>query len=236
MNQLALTVNGKQVNALVAPRTHLADFLREARHLTGTNLGCEQGVCGACTVMIDSVPARSCIIPAVSCHGVAGPASVLPVGWTASFYKEGGVCLSVYNDRRAERRLFLILRVTNGTRHIYVLEAQRLRQNESYSILICEERHGLELSDHLFSNWLSRFPYAGGTHWVSFKYDDLALISMPAIHQPHRGGQTDEVWFRFYIERMQGKVASFVDGRADSTTKCTMAEGDIENVLWRTEV
>ncbi len=71
MNQLALTVNGKQVNALVAPRTHLADFLREARHLTGTNLGCEQGVCGACTVMIDGVPARSCIIPAVSCHGVA---------------------------------------------------------------------------------------------------------------------------------------------------------------------
>lgn len=69
MNQLALTVNGKQVIALVAPRTHLADFLREERHLTGTNLGCEQGVCGACTVMIDGVPARSCIIPAVSCNG-----------------------------------------------------------------------------------------------------------------------------------------------------------------------
>jgi hypothetical protein len=145
-----------------------------------------------------------------------GPVSGLPVGWTASFYKEGGVCLSVYNDKRAERRLFLILRVTNGTRHIYVLEAQRLRENESYTILICEERHGLELSDQLFSNWLSRFPYAGGTHWVSFKYDDLALVSMPAIHQPHRKGQTDEVWFRCYIERMRGKVAAFVDGRYET--------------------
>lgn len=71
MNQLALTVNGKQVVATVTPRTHLADFLREERRLTGTNLGCEQGVCGACTVLIDGVPARSCIISAVSCNGAS---------------------------------------------------------------------------------------------------------------------------------------------------------------------
>lgn len=146
-----------------------------------------------------------------------GPASDLPVGWTASFYKEGGVCLSVYNDKRAERRLFLILRVTDGTRHVYVLEAQRLRQNESYSILICEERYGLELNDSLFFNWLSRFPYTGGTHWMSYNYDDLALIPMPAIHQPHREGQTDEMWFRCYIERMHEKVTSFVNGRHEKS-------------------
>ena len=65
-----LTVNGRPVEADVAPRTHLADFLRERLHLTGTHLGCEHGVCGACTVLIDGVPARSCIAFAAACDGV----------------------------------------------------------------------------------------------------------------------------------------------------------------------
>lgn len=69
MTQLILTVNGKQVSAEVEPRTHLADFLREERGLTGTNIGCEQGVCGACTLMIDGAPMRSCIVYASSCNG-----------------------------------------------------------------------------------------------------------------------------------------------------------------------
>ncbi len=59
MSGLDITVNGKALNVQVEPRTHLADFLREQRMLTGTNLGCEQGVCGACTVMIDGAPMRS---------------------------------------------------------------------------------------------------------------------------------------------------------------------------------
>ena len=53
MKPISLTVNGKPVRASVEPRTHLADFLREHLRLTGTNLGCEHGVCGACTLMID---------------------------------------------------------------------------------------------------------------------------------------------------------------------------------------
>jgi carbon-monoxide dehydrogenase small subunit len=55
--------------AAVEPRTSLADFLREELLLTGTHLGCEHGVCGACTVNIDGAPARSCIIYAVACDG-----------------------------------------------------------------------------------------------------------------------------------------------------------------------
>ena len=66
---ITLTVNGETVAADVAPRQHLADFLRESLHLTGTHLGCEHGVCGACTVMIDGAPARSCIALAVACDG-----------------------------------------------------------------------------------------------------------------------------------------------------------------------
>ena len=69
MSRIALTVNGEAVAAEVAPRMHLADFLREERLLTGTHLGCEHGVCGACTLLIDGVPARSCIAFAVACDG-----------------------------------------------------------------------------------------------------------------------------------------------------------------------
>ena len=71
MTRIALTVNGKPVQAEVEPRMHLADFLREQLLLTGTNLGCEHGVCGACTVEIDGAPARSCITYAVACDGAS---------------------------------------------------------------------------------------------------------------------------------------------------------------------
>ena len=68
---VAMTVNGQRVEAQVEPRTHLADFLRESQGLTGTNLGCEHGVCGACTIEIDGAPARSCIAYAVACDGAS---------------------------------------------------------------------------------------------------------------------------------------------------------------------
>ena len=69
MNMIALTVNQRAVQALAEPRTNLADFVRDKLDLTGTHLGCEHGVCGACTVLLDGVPARSCITYAVACEG-----------------------------------------------------------------------------------------------------------------------------------------------------------------------
>lgn len=69
MNDLSLTVNGEKVSSLVEPRTSLADLLREQMNLTGTHLGCEQGVCGACTILVDGVPVRSCISNATACGG-----------------------------------------------------------------------------------------------------------------------------------------------------------------------
>ncbi len=69
MRTVTLTVNGEVVTATVEPRTSLADFLREERRLTGTHLGCEHGVCGACTINIDGVPARSCIAYAATLDG-----------------------------------------------------------------------------------------------------------------------------------------------------------------------
>ena len=67
MTSIALTVNGRRTEVAVEPRTSLADLLREQLRLTGTHLGCEHGVCGACTVLVDGVPVRSCIILAVAC-------------------------------------------------------------------------------------------------------------------------------------------------------------------------
>jgi aerobic carbon-monoxide dehydrogenase small subunit len=66
---IGLTVNARHVKASVEPRTHLADFLRDDLNLTGTHLGCEHGVCGACTLLLDGVPARSCITFAAACDG-----------------------------------------------------------------------------------------------------------------------------------------------------------------------
>lgn len=65
--EISLKVNGREVKGEVEPRTHLADYLREELLLTGTHLGCEQGVCGACTVMINGRPSRSCITLAAAC-------------------------------------------------------------------------------------------------------------------------------------------------------------------------
>ena len=69
MSMIALTVNRRAVQVFAEPRTNLADFVRDKLDLTGTHLGCEHGVCGACTVLLDGVPARSCITYAVACEG-----------------------------------------------------------------------------------------------------------------------------------------------------------------------
>lgn len=69
MTAFQLRVNGAEMQTEAEPRTHLADFLREELLLTGTHLGCEQGVCGACTVLLDGEPARACITYAADCAG-----------------------------------------------------------------------------------------------------------------------------------------------------------------------
>ena len=66
---VAMTVNGQQREARVEPRKTLADFLREDCALTGTHLGCEHGVCGACTVLLDGEAVRSCLVFAVQAEG-----------------------------------------------------------------------------------------------------------------------------------------------------------------------
>ena len=66
---VTFTLNGEQRRANVEPRTHLGDFLRHDLGLTGTHIGCEHGVCGACTVIVDGAPVRSCLMLAVQVDG-----------------------------------------------------------------------------------------------------------------------------------------------------------------------
>jgi len=69
VTDIDINVNARAAKASVEPRTHLADFLRDHLNLTGAHLGCEHGVCGACTLLIDDMPARSCIKLAEACDG-----------------------------------------------------------------------------------------------------------------------------------------------------------------------
>ena len=66
---ITLTVNGTQVSRRVAPRQHLVDFLREELGLTGSHVGCEHGVCGACTLLVDGEIVRGCLMLAVQANG-----------------------------------------------------------------------------------------------------------------------------------------------------------------------
>ncbi|NIB40849.1 (2Fe-2S)-binding protein [Pseudomaricurvus alkylphenolicus] len=67
--EIAFTLNGEEVSHRVPVRQHLADFLRHELGLTGTHIGCEQGVCGACTIRVNGRSARSCLMLAVQADG-----------------------------------------------------------------------------------------------------------------------------------------------------------------------
>ena len=69
MNELTVTVNGRHYGEEVEPRLLLSDFLRHTLGLTGTHVGCEHGVCGACTVRLDGAAVRSCLLLAVQADG-----------------------------------------------------------------------------------------------------------------------------------------------------------------------
>jgi carbon-monoxide dehydrogenase small subunit len=98
IREIALTVNGQPRRGRAEPRTSLVDFLRDALRLTGTHVGCEHGVCGACTVLVDGEPVRGCLLLAVQADGArvetveglaADPAQLNPL--QAEFVRHHGV-------------------------------------------------------------------------------------------------------------------------------------------------
>jgi aerobic-type carbon monoxide dehydrogenase small subunit (CoxS/CutS family) len=71
MREISLTVNGQTYTRAVEPRLLLSDFLRQSLGLTGTHVGCEHGVCGACTVLLEGRAVRSCLLFAIQCDGAS---------------------------------------------------------------------------------------------------------------------------------------------------------------------
>jgi carbon-monoxide dehydrogenase small subunit len=111
--KVSLTVNGEPWMGEVEPRLTLADLLRDQLGLVGTHLGCEHGVCGACTVLLDGEPVRSCLALAVQADGsgvntVEGlPASLLPENAFQCGFCRGGFMVSaaaVLSDGRKRER------------------------------------------------------------------------------------------------------------------------------------
>ena len=94
---IAVRVNGRAYERAIEPRRLLADFLRDELGLTGTHLGCEHGVCGACTVLVDGQPVRSCLMFAVQANGteietvegLAGDGDLHPL--QQAFWEEHGL-------------------------------------------------------------------------------------------------------------------------------------------------
>lgn len=99
---IAITVNGRRYERMVAPRLLLVDFLRNDLRLTGTHVGCAHGVCGACTVLIDDKAARSCLAFAIQLNGheiqtveslaPAGPLNVVQQAFHESHALQCGYC------------------------------------------------------------------------------------------------------------------------------------------------
>ncbi len=102
MSEITLTVNGREVTAEVADRTHLGDFLRDGLGLTGTHLACEHGVCGACNVLLDGRPVRACLQLTLACdgaevttiegHGADGVMAALRAAFTKHHGLQCGYC------------------------------------------------------------------------------------------------------------------------------------------------
>jgi aerobic-type carbon monoxide dehydrogenase small subunit (CoxS/CutS family) len=69
--EMSVTVNGRSITAAAAVRMHAADFLRHRLGLTGTHVGCEQGACGMCTILVDGKPVKGCLMLAVQLDGTA---------------------------------------------------------------------------------------------------------------------------------------------------------------------
>jgi aerobic-type carbon monoxide dehydrogenase small subunit (CoxS/CutS family) len=82
---IEMTVNDKRYTGLVEPRLSLADFLRDHLGLTGTHVGCEQGICGSCTILLNGETVRSCLLLAVQAHG----ATIVTIEGLAAKAKSG---------------------------------------------------------------------------------------------------------------------------------------------------
>jgi aerobic-type carbon monoxide dehydrogenase small subunit (CoxS/CutS family) len=131
------TINGRQVSSLAADRCTLGDFIRHSVGLTGTHYGCEHGVCGACTVMVDGLAQRSCLQFAVQAQGK----SITTVEGLAQADGTLGVLQAAFKERRALQCGFctpgILITLTQFLRDVPAPDEEELRDALSGNICRC---------------------------------------------------------------------------------------------------
>ena len=126
-------------------------------------------------------------------------------GWTARYFDDQTNGIRLINDDRNEKRPFLILHFSNGLRHLYLIEAGKLRDWEKFCLFLGERTRGGALSNYLVQRWLSGFPHVSSKKWMPL--EDIGLHWLPdyVVHQPRRG-QDEAVLRKQLVHRLVGRV------------------------------
>jgi aerobic carbon-monoxide dehydrogenase small subunit len=138
---VSLVINGRAWRGALEPRLSLADFLREVLNLTGTHLGCEHGVCGACTVLVDGQPQRACLAIAV---GMAGRRITTIEGLDGPVI---GALRAAFSERHALQCGFctpgMLITATDMIRRGACADEARIRQELAGNLCRCTGYQGL---------------------------------------------------------------------------------------------
>jgi hypothetical protein len=131
-------------------------------------------------------------------------------GWTARYFEDQIHGIRLVNIARDEKRPYLILHFTNGLRHLYLIEAGKVREWESFCLFLGERMHGGQLSNGLLRQWLSDFPHPTGSHWMPLENNGLHWLPDYIVHQPRRRGQDEATLRQKLVKRLVKRVLAQV--------------------------
>lgn len=137
-------------------------------------------------------------------------------GWTVepfggSLGSESGV-IRIHDEAMMKARSFLVLHIHHAHRHLYLIDAEKLKGYEKYRVLICETPDGTPISLSMFIEWLGKFPYPYGRHWLDHDEGGLLLRPDYLIHQPRTVGVAEETIRQRFVARLVPFVLRFIEG------------------------
>ena len=155
---MPITINGREAALAPDPRTSLLDLLREHLHLTGTKKGCNQGACGACTVLVDGERILSCLALAVQCEGrsITTVEGLAPEGelhelqqaflehdgYQCGYCTPGQICSAIGMAAEAKRGVPSVVTANLGAEHV-TLSGEELRERMSGNLCRCGAHNGI---------------------------------------------------------------------------------------------
>jgi len=130
-------------------------------------------------------------------------------GWTIEGYGDRGL-VRVFHERSQAYRTFLVLHLHHAFRHVYVLEAEKLKSYDTFPVLTCQRPQGQPISAMEFGQWLGGFPYTEHRRWQDPSEDGLLLLAASSVHQPRRVGATRDQVHRRFANRLASHIENFV--------------------------